>query len=333
MSRTTLSRSLFALGALCVAVGATWALSSGAAYAQEGRLVRMVIPFPPGGGTDVLARAIAPKLAKELGSNVVVENRTGASGQIAVNHVKTSAPDGHTVLLTSDHAMVAVPVLNPTAGYDPRSDFTALGQVSRFQLALAIAPGTKAKNMAEFASYIRANPSKANYGLPVVGGFPSTIGVTVAKKIGGTPPMAAVPFAGSAQLLQNILGDQVAGGITDMPSFIPMHRADRLRIVAVSGTRRALALPDVPTFEELGYTGLGANAWYSFFGPKDMPRAVAERFNRALIAALNDPEVKQRISELGHEFAPLGLQESDVELKAAANFWVEAGKSPDFVRP
>ncbi len=333
MSRTTFSRSLSALGAWCVAAGAAWALASGAAYAQDGRLVRMVIPFPPGGGTDVLARAIAPKLAKELGSNVVVENRTGASGQIAVNHVKTSAPDGHTVLLTSDHAMVAVPVLNPTAGYDPRTDFTALGQVSRFQLALAVGPATKAKNMAEFAAYVRANPSKANYGLPVVGGFPSTIGVTVAKKIGGTPPMAAVPFAGSAQLLQNILGDQVAGGITDMPSFIPMHRADKLRIVAVSGTRRAVALPDVPTFEELGYTGLAANAWYSFFGPKDMPRAVAERFNRALIAALNDPEVKQRINDLGHEFAPLGLQESDVELKAAANFWVEAGKSPDFVRP
>ncbi len=333
MSRMTISRSLSTLGAWCIAAGTAWVLASGAAYAQDGRLVRLVIPFPPGGGTDSLARAIAPKLARELGSNVVVENRVGASGQIALNHVKAAPTDGTTVLLTSDHSIVAVPVLNPNAGYDARTDFTALGQVSRFQLALAIAPGTKARNMAEFASYIRANPTKANYGLPVVGGFPSTIGVTVAKKIGGTPMMTPVPFAGSAQLMQNILGDQVAGGITDMPTFIPMHRADKLRIVAVSGTRRAAALPDVPTFEELGYTGLSANSWYSFFGPKDMPRAVSERFNRALLAALADPEVKQRISDLGHEYAPLGLQESDAELKAAANFWVEAAKSPDFVRP
>ncbi len=312
-------------------VGAAALLGAFAAPAQEGAPLRVILPFPPGGGTDALARLLAPKLSRELGRPLVVENKPGASGQIAVSYVKGAAPDGGTVLFTSDHSLVAVPQLNPKAGYDPVRDFTALGQVSRFALGLAVSNGSGAKSLADFAAYVKANPAQATYGLPVVGGFPSTVGVAVAKKIG--VPMQAVPFTGSAPLIQNIMGEQVPAGVTAMPDFLPMANAGKLRLVAVTGSRRSSIVPDVPTFEELGYTGLAANSWYAFFGPKDVPRAFAERFNKALAAVLADAEVKKRIAEMAHDLAPTTLEEAAAEMEAGANFWKEAAKSPDFVRP
>ncbi len=291
----------------------------------------MILPFPPGGGTDSLARVIAPKLSRELGSNVIVESKPGASGQIAVSFVKSAPPDGSTVLFTSDHSLVVVPHLQPRAGYEALRDFVALGQVSRFQLALALSPGTPAKGLADYAAYVKSTPDKAVYGLPVIGGFPSTVGVALAKKVG--VPMQAVPFVGSAPLMQNLAGDQIPAGITGLPDFMPLQNAGRLRVIAVTGRRRAAALPDVPTFEELGYPGLAANSWFAFFGPRDLPRSFAERFNRALGAALSDPEVRQRIGEMAHELAPTSLEEAAAEMKLAADFWTEAARSPDFVRP
>ena len=301
------------------------------AVAQDGKTLRLILPFPPGGGTDALARVIAPKLSRELGTNVIVENRPGASGQIAVSFVKSAPPDGSIVLFTSDHSLVVVPHLNPKAGYEVQRDFVALGQVSRFQLALALSPGTAARSLGDFASYVKSNPDKAMFGLPVIGGFPSTVGVAVAKKFG--VPMQAIPFVGSAPMMQNMAGDQIPAGISGVPDFLPLQIAGRLRVVAVTGRRRAAALPDVPTFEELGYSGLAANSWYAFFGPKELPRSFTEKFNQALGRALGDPEVKQRIGELAQELAPTSLEDAAAEMKLAADFWAEAAKSPDFVRP
>lgn len=304
---------------------------SSSVLAQDSRPIRIVVPFPAGGGTDALARLIAPKIARELSSTVIVENKPGASGQIAVSFVKAAPPDGGTVLFSVDHSLVTVPHINTKVDYDALRDFVALGQVSKFPAAMALPASGGSKTLADFAAWAKANPGKASYGLPLIGGFPSTVGATVTRKIG--VPMPAVPFIGAAPLIQALVGDQIPAGISGVPDFLSLHQAGKLRIVAVSGARRAGTLPDVPTFEELGYSGLLANHWYAFFAPKGMPAAAAQRFNRALNAALAEPDVKQRLTDLGHDLAPTTLDEAAAELKAAATFWAEAAKSPDFVRP
>lgn len=317
--------------AFVAAVGLMLSLLGTASLAQDSKIIRVIVPFPAGGGTDGLARLIAPKLARELGTTVIVDNKPGASGQIAVSFVKAAPADGTTILFSVDHSLVAVPHLNPKVDYEALRDFVALGQVSKYPMALAVSIAGGNKTLPDFAAWVKANPGKASFGLPVIGGFPSTVGATVARKIG--VPILAVPYVGAAPMMQALAGDQIPAGISALPDFMSLHQAGKLRMVAVTGARRAGNLPDVPTFEELGYGGLVATSWYAFFGPKAMPAAAAQRFNRALNVALAEADVKQRISELGHDLAPTTLDEAAAELRSTVAFWAEAAKSPDFVRP
>jgi tripartite-type tricarboxylate transporter receptor subunit TctC len=318
-------RTLFALVGL-------W-LCATLAGGQDSKLLHIVVPFPAGGATDALARGLAPRLGAELGMNVVVENRAGASGQIGTGYVKSAPADGSVVLFTADHTIVTVPHLVANAGFDPLRDFVALGQVARFPLALSVSPASGAKSLPELLVYYKdkADGTRRNYGIPVIGGFPSTVGVALTKASGTA--LVAVPFQGSGQVLLNVAGDQVTAGVTGLGDAVPMHTGGRVRIVAITGARRSPALPEVPTFEELGVRGLNQVSWYAFFAPKALPAATAERFNQALAKALEDPAVRRKITDLSVEFAPTNLGESAAEFKAAAEFWTEAAKSPDFVRP
>lgn len=305
--------------------------STALAVAQDGKLLRIVVPFPAGGATDALARSLAPRLGSELGVNAVVENRPGASGQIGTAYVKAAPADGSVVLFTTDHTIVTVPHLVPNAGFEAVRDFVALGQVARFPLSVSVAASSSAKTLGDLLAYYQANPTRRNFGIPVIGGFPSTVGVALNRASGNG--LVAVPFQGSGPVLLNVAGDQIAAGITGLGDAVPVHTGGRVRILAITGTRRSPAIPDVPTFEELGVRGLNQVSWYAFFAPKAWPGTTAERFNAALVKALDDPAIKQKISDLSVELAPTRLAESAAELKAAADFWAEAAKSPDFVRP
>lgn len=314
-----------------ILVTALIAASSALALAQDSRPLRLVVPFPPGGATDAVARMLQPKLSAELSQTVVVENKPGASGQIGTAFVKNAPADGTVFLFTTDHTVVTIPHLVPSAGYVAPDDFLALGQVARYPLALSVAPATGAKNLRDFASFVKAQPAKANYGVPVIGGFPSTVGVAVARKIGA--PMIAVPFPGSGPVTLNVAASQVSAGVTGLGDVLPMAKGGRVQLVAVTGTQRSPIAPDVPTFEELGYSGLTQQSWYGFLAPKATPPAIAERFNHALAKVLKDADIQHRIRELSLELAPTTLQEAAAEFKASAEFWTEAAKSPDFVRP
>ena len=292
---------------------------------------RILVPYPPGGATDMLARTLAPRLGAVLGQNFIVENRAGASGQIGTAALKGAPADGSVYLFSTEHTVVTVPFLFPKAGYDALKDFMAVGQVARFQLGMTVSPGTGAKSLSEFADFARANPAKANYGVPVIGGFPSTVGVAVSKKVG--TPMTAVPYNGSGPVVQAVAADQVSSGITGLADTMPMVQAGRVRVVAVTGTKRSSVLPDVPTFEELGYPGMNVYGWYAFFAPKGLPPPVAEKFNKALATVLAEPEIRQRIRDLTTELAPTTLDEADRELRTSYDFWTRAANSPDFVRP
>jgi tripartite-type tricarboxylate transporter receptor subunit TctC len=315
---------------MAAVLGAALSLGTALATAQE-RTIRIIVPFAAGGATDALARTIANRLGQELAQSVIVENKPGAGGQIGTAFVKSAPADGSVYLFTPDHTIVTIPHLVTHAGYEALKDFVAVGQVARFPLALAASPSTGAKTLAEFAAYLKANPDKASYGVPVVGGFPSTVGSAVARKVG--VPMIAIPFAGSGPAVMNAAGGQVASSVTGLADALPLAKAGRVHIVAITGTRRSGVLPEVPTFEELGYPGLDANSWYAFFAPKALPAAAAQKFNQALGKAMNAPDVQQKIADLSIEFAPTTLSEADAEFKAAAAYWAKASQQPDFVRP
>ena len=244
--------------------------SLGSALAQplpfEGP-IRIVCPYPPGGSSDVLARLVADKMQTSLGRPVLVENKTGAGGRIAAESLKNAPADGSQILI----ANIVIMVLNPLVekvGYDPVADFAPIARAGDYQIPLATGPMTGAKDFTSLVAWLKANPDKANYGVPAPGSLPHLYALQVARAAG--VPMTMVPFRGGA-----------------------------LRIVALSGTQRMPTLPDVPTFAELGLKGFDENGWNGFFAPAGTPAAVVERYNAAIVAALKDADVKTKLEALG----------------------------------
>jgi len=297
-------------------------LMAGAAAQDFKNPVKIVIPFAPGGATDALGRLLAPRLSKELSQTVIIDNKPGASGQIGTAAVKAAPPDGSTFLLALDHSVVVVPLITPTAGYDAMKDFVPVGQVARFQWTFAVPMSSPAKTLPEFVEFVRKEPQNGNYGVPLIGGVPDIIGAAIARK--ANVKMEAIAFGGSAQMMPQLIGGQLASGVTGEPEGVTMSRGGKVRILAISGCKRSTLLPAVPTFEELGFTGVNVNSFNAFFAPKGLPRPLAEKFNAALRTVLNDPEVQARIKDMSLELAPTDLEQSTSELAKSYAFWREA---------
>jgi tripartite-type tricarboxylate transporter receptor subunit TctC len=297
-------------------------LMAGAAAQDFKNPVKIVIPFAPGGATDALGRLLAPRLSKELSQTVIIDNKPGASGQIGTAAVKAAPPHGATFLLALDHSVVVVPLITPTAGYDAMKDFFPVGQVARFQWTFAVPMSSPAKTLPEFVEFVRKEPQNGNYGVPLIGGVPDIIGAAIARK--ANVKMEAIAFGGSAQMMPQLIGGQLASGVTGEPEGVTMSRGGKVRILAISGGKRSTLLPAVPTFEELGFTGVNVNSFNAFFAPKGLSRPLAEKFNAALRTVLNDPEVQARIKDMSLELAPTDLEQSASELAKSYAFWREA---------
>jgi len=299
----------------------------GASLAQEFKgPIKIVVPFGAGGATDVVARVLAPGLAKQLGQTVIVENKPGASGQLGTAAVKAAPPDGSTFLLALDHSVVVVPLMTPSAGYDALRDFVAVGQVARFQWTFAVPVSSPAKSLNEFVESARKDPSLGNYGVPLQGGVPDIIGASLSRK--GGIQMTAVPFGGSATMMPQLVGGHLAAGVTGEPEGLQMSKGGKVRILAISGNKRSTFMPGVSTFEEQGYPGVSVNSFNAFFAPKALPKPLAEKFNAALRTTLADKDVQQKIQEMSLELAPADLQESAQEVGRSYEFWKRAGLVP-----
>lgn len=296
-------------------------------FAQEFKgPIKIVVPFGAGGATDVVARLLAPGMSKHLGQTVIVENKPGASGQLGTAAVKAAPADGSTFLLALDHSVVVVPMMTPAANYDAIKDFVAVGQVARFQWTFAVPVTSSAKTLGEFVELVKKDPTQGNYGVPLQGGVPDIIGAALSNK--GNVKMEAVPFGGSAALMPQLLGGHLAAGVTGEPEGLQMFKGGKVRILAISGGKRSAFLPNVPTFEEQGYTGVNVNSFNAFFAPKGLPRTLAEKFNAAVRETLNDKEVQQKIHEMSLEIAPANLDESANEVNKSYEFWRRAGIAP-----
>lgn len=300
----------------------TWLLCAitGTAAAQSSLPpMRIIVPFAAGGGGDLIARILSPKLTEELKRTVVVENKVGAGGQLGMQYVKTAATDGSVVILASDQASIVVPLTSPNARYDTASDFVGLGRVAQFPYALAVSRELGIDTADGFVEYLKKHPKKADFGLPSSGGLPEMAARAVGKKAG--VDVVTVPYSGAAPIMAPLIGGQLTSAVIGFNNVYPAHKEGKLRVLAVTGANRSKLGPGIPTFQELGMPGLQLVSNWTFYAPRGLPQAEATRFNAALNKILAQPDVTQRIEAMFMEVAPTSLEDTRKELGNALAAW------------
>ncbi len=292
-----------------------------------GEPVRLIFPFAAGGSGDALARLIAEHLRVALDQPVIVENRAGAQGRIGVQAVKAAAPDGKTLLLTPVAPMSVYQHVYKALAYDPIGDFQPVSQVATFDFAIAAGPQVPAKTLKELVDWVKANPTQGSYGTPAAGTLPHFFAVSFAKAAG--LDLRHVGYRGSAAALTDLVGGQIPIVVTTTSDLLEQHKAGRIRVLATSDRQRSPFLPDLPTFKEAGYDIQGTG-WYGVFLPAKTPADVVERLNKAIVAAVQTPLVKERLLAFGLQ--PTGTSAAELARiqKADSELWAPAVKASGF---
>jgi tripartite-type tricarboxylate transporter receptor subunit TctC len=263
--------------------------------------LRILVGFPPGGSADTLARLLAERLREPLGQNVVVENKPGAAGRIAIDQLKNAAPDGNTVLVMPSGPVVLFPHVFRRLSYDVNKDLAPISQLAGFQFAVVSGPKSNVKSVPEMLAKAKADPSTASYGSSGNGTVPHFLGVMLAEAAG--TPLQHVPYQGGAPAMNALLGGHIGYNIDVVSESLEQHRAGKVRIIAVAGATRSSLLPDVPTLREQG-VAMDATAWFAMYGPGALPREQAARISQAVATAMKDPALRQRLDAIGLE--PIG---------------------------
>lgn len=278
------------------------ALSLGA-FAQTGswpeKTVTIVVPFPAGGSTDMVARAMALQMQNKLGQSFIVDNKPGATGTIGAGLVKRAAPDGYTLLLSSLGAFVVTPHLLKSVPYDATKDFDYISVPVQAPNVLVASPAQKAASVAEVVAALKATPGKVSFASSG-NGSSDHLSAEVFWQQTGTDGLH-VPYKGGAPAINDLLGGQVDFSFQNVNAVLQHIKAGKLRAIAVTGDKRSPVLPDVPTLAEAGVKGAEVYSWQGLAAPKGLPPAVKAKLSEAAIAAINDPEVKKRMVEQGLE--------------------------------
>ncbi len=268
------------------------------AHAQyPNRPIRYVVPFPPGGSADGIARIMSQQMTQAMGQQWLVDNRPGADGALAGGIVMKAAPDGHTVFFGSNSPMSAAPALRKVPPYDPVKDFTAIGLIGHFTFILFVSPTLPAKSLAELIDYARANPGKLNYGT----GNTSSIVATAQLRSLAKVDMTQIPYKGDAPTTADLIGGRIQFAIMAPIPALAQARDGRLRMLAVLLPKRSTLVPDVPTIAEAGMPGVSITPWTGLFGPAGISREVLARLSRDLNAVLSRPEIREQIGRQGVE--------------------------------
>ena len=282
---------------------------SPAVQAQDKPPLKIMVGFPPGGSADILARMLADALREDFGT-IVVENRPGAGGRIALNAVKVAKPDGQTVIVLPSGPMVLFPHVYKKLDYDAVNDFTPVSQIARFQFGVVSGPASNVKNVAEMVAKAKMDAGKSSYGTPGAGTLPHFMGVLMEQSAGIS--LNHVPFQGGAPANNALLGGHIDYKFDVVSETAEMHRAGKARIIAVTGSQRDPQVPEVPTLKEAG-VNMEATAWFAMYGPAGMKGEALTRLEKAMMKITRSPAMKEKMIKLGYE--PIGS--TSAELAAA----------------
>jgi tripartite-type tricarboxylate transporter receptor subunit TctC len=278
---------------------------AGAAAAQSNfptRAVTLTVGFAPGGGTDTAARIIAKKLGDNIGQPVIVENKAGAGGNIAAQHIATAAPDGYTIHLTSVGPMSVAPAMTRNLPYDPKRDIAPITMGVVFPNVIVVHPSVPAKNLAEYVALAKSKPGELNYASSGIGGAGHLTGELFKQRAG--IDIVHVPYKGGGPAMTDLLGGRVTMYPSVPSTAAPHVEAGKLRALATTGARRTATMPNVPTVAESGYPGFEATNWYAFVAPAKTPKEILDFWNREIVKALQDPQVKSELLKHGLEPMP-----------------------------
>jgi tripartite-type tricarboxylate transporter receptor subunit TctC len=278
-------------------------LFPGISFSQEypSRPVRIIVPSPPAGGTDIVARVLAQHFAKSFGQQFFVENKPGAGNMIGIEAVARSAPDGYTLLMTAS-TLALNSVLFKKVPYDPVRDFAPITLTATAPNVLLVHPSVPAQSLAEFIALAKAKPGALSYGTPGIGTSPH-LSMELLKSMAGID-LQHVPYKGTAAAVTDVIGGQIAATFSNALTAKPQVDAGRVRALAITGPRRIEALPNVPPVAEAGVPGYEAMQWYGLLAPAGTPAAIVERLNAEALKALRSTEMKERLAADGAE--PLG---------------------------
>jgi tripartite-type tricarboxylate transporter receptor subunit TctC len=277
--------------------------------------IKMIIPFPPGGATDIVGRIVAEALSKELGQTVVVDNRSGGGGGIGAMAIAKAAPDGYTLGIATVGTHATNPACNPKGGYDAVQDFAPVSNLARTPNILTMFPGFPAKNYQELQAFLKKNPGKVRYATGGTCGVHHLTGALFTTLTG--TDIVHVPYRGSGPALNDVLGGHVELFFDSLPGSLTHIQSNRLRPIAVAWDKRLDALPNVPTYAELGLKPINDAVWYGLVAPAKTPDDIVRKLNAATLKVLALPEVKDRIVQSGSEPAGTTPAEFGAEIKAA----------------
>lgn len=311
--------------AIAFALSLACAIGSASAQNFPTKPVRFVVPFAPGGSTDTLARTIGQKLSDYLGEQVVVDNRPGANGDIGMLLVARAAPDGYTVVLGYIANLGIGPSLYAKMPYDPVKDFAPITQVAGASNILVVHPSVPAKNFKEFITYTKANPGKVNFASAGVASVGHLTGELLNNLAG--IDMVHVPYKGSGQAITDLVGGHVKVMISGMASTLPHVKTGKLRGLATTGAKRTPATPDLPTIAESGFPGFEASSWFGVLAPARTPRPVIARLHADIVKSLQQPDVRQRLENVGFEIVGGTPDEFAAYIQSEIRKWAKVVKA------
>ena len=276
-------------------------LLSSLALAQAPKLTRVIVGFPPGGGTDVGARSLADRLQAAYPGGIIVENKPGAGGRLAIEFVKSAAPDGSTMLFTTDFPITIYPHSYRKLAYDPIKDLTPVAVAAKTSLAFTIGPSVPdgVKTVADFVAWAKANPKQAAFASSSAGATPHFAGVMFSRA--ANLDLLHVPYKGGAPALQDLMGGQIASSFPGVGEVLPQLSSGKLRVLATTGAQRSKFMPNVPTMVESGYKDVVAEVWLGVFMPAQTPPAVVAKAAAAINEALRLPELRETLAKFGME--------------------------------
>ena len=306
---------------LVALIGAMLLPGAVAAQTYPSRSIKLVVPFPPGGPNDIIARVVAQRMSELLGQTVVIDNRGGAGGVVGTEAIAKAAPDGYTIGIASAGAIAISASLVERVPYDSTKDLTAITLVASVPELLVVPAGLNVNSFAELVAMINAKPGQMNFASTGPGSMPHLAGELL--KINGKLNIVHVPYRGAAPAVNDLLGGQVQMMFADIPVLLPHVQAGKLKALAIASKARSPSLPDVKTLGELGLANVDAENWYGMVGPAKMPADIVAKLNAVTVEALKSPDVIQKLSPQGANLVGNKPEEFAVFIKSEIAKWAK----------